>query len=313
MNESFPQGLGKRNLLNHLAINLDTADEFGPITEVWVNGRTHQIQGLGCSSGLLGRQSQRFLWSQVASIGRDGVVIKAGAMTENIDQHLQDCVPLGDLELWSDHGDRVGRITDYRFDPSNGNILQYCFVPEVGSGFAPGVYGLDPLGVISASRRRMMAEEGALRQAPMVAVAEPPSPEPPRPRLPFDRIPLDRLPVDRIPDPRRSWESAVDNTRDMGHQVSEQFHDRRQKLQTEAQQRRQQLQAEAQERLGGFLGNVKKQTRHLRKQLRETVSDVTAGLPSGPRLRDDNAPTIDVEAMELWSEDDSDQPPSRRR
>jgi uncharacterized protein YrrD len=304
MGESSPRGLGKGHLLNHLAINLDTAEELGPITEVWVNGRTHQIQGLGCAGGLLGRQGQRFLWSQIASIGRDGVVIKAGAVTDQADPQLQDCLPLSDLELWSDHGDRVGQITDYRFDPVSGNILHYCFVPEVGSGFAPGLYGLDPLGIISTSRRRMMVEEAALRQAPLITPGDQLPPEAPA-RNPFERIVRDRPSLDYLPDPRRGWESAVDSTRDWREQVSEQWHDRRQKFQTEAEDQRQKLQAQAQDRFGSLLGQVKKRTRHLRNQLRETVSDVTAGLPSGRPLRDENTPTIDVDAMETWSDSDN--------
>jgi uncharacterized protein YrrD len=78
----FPTML-KSELINRLAINLDTAEEFGPIAEVWVNGRTHQVMGLGCSAGgLLNRQSRRFLLSQIGSIGHDGVVVKAGAQAD---------------------------------------------------------------------------------------------------------------------------------------------------------------------------------------------------------------------------------------
>jgi hypothetical protein len=305
----------KSELLNRLAINLDTAEEFGPIAEVWVNGRTHQVMGLGCSAGgLLNRQSRRFLLSQIGSIGHDGVVVKAGAQADTIDEHLQDCLPLGELELWSDHGDRIGQLVDYRFDPATGNILEYLFIPEVASALPPGVYALDPIAVISTGRRRMMAEDTALRAALLVREGLPQPPEPAPPRSPFDRIPLDRIPLDRIhldrvPDPRRGWDAAVKGTQTMRDQVNEQFQESRHKLGAEAQDRRQKLQAEAQDKLGGLLGNVKKRTRHLRHQLREAVSDATAGLPSGPNLRDDKMPTIDVDAMELWPEDDL--PPER--
>lgn len=313
MDGPFPQSMLKSELLNRLAINLDTAEEFGPIAEVWVNSRTHQVQGIGCSAGgLLHRQSRRFLWSQIGSIGRDGIVVKAGAQIEAIDEHLQDCLPLGVIELWSDHGDRTGELTDYRFDPATGNILQYLFRPEETSGLAPGLYALDPIAVISTGRRRMMAEDAALRAAPLIQAGLPQSPPAP-PRSPFDRIPLDRLHMDRMPDPRQSWEAAVKTTRQAQQQVNDRIQDQRQKLGAETQDRRQKLQAEAQDKLGGLLGNVKKRTRHLRNQLREAVTDATAGLPSGPNLRDDNVPTIDVNAMELWPEDDlpSDRPPYR--
>jgi len=306
MDGSF-QAMLKSALLNRLAINLDTAEAFGPIVELWVNGRTHQVRGIGCSAGgLLNRQSQRFLWSQVGSIGRDGVVVKAGAQVEAIDEHLQDCLPLAELELWSDHGDRMGQLIDYRFDPASGNILQYLFVPTETSSLAPGLYALDPVAVISTGRRRLMAEAAALDAAPMVkaGVQSAPSQPPHSPQSPFDRIPFDKM-----PDPRRSWDAAVKGTQTLRDQVNEQLQDGRQKWGAEAQDRSHKIQAEAQDKLGGLLGNVKKRTRHLRNQLREAVTDATAGLPSGPNLRDDKAPTIDVDAMELWPEDDL--PPER--
>ena len=311
MEGSFPQGMLKSDLLNRLAINLDTAEEFGPIAEIWVNSRTHQVQGIGCSAGgLLQRQSRRFLWSQIGSIGRDGVVVKAGAKSEAIDEHLQDCLPLGEVELWSDHGDRIGQLTDYRFDTATGNILQYLFVPAEDSALAPGLYALAPVAVISTGRRRMMAEDAALSKAPLVQAGVQ-SPRQPAAQSPFDRIPFDRLPLDKMPDPRQGWEAAVKTTREAQQQVNDRFQDQRQRLEAETQDRRQKLQAEAQDKLGGLLGNVKKRTRRLRNQLREAVTDATAGLPSGPNLRDDNMPTIDVNAMELWPEDDL--PPEHSR
>lgn len=305
MDGSFSQGLLKSELLNRLAINLDTAEEFGPIAEVWVNGRTHQVQGVGCSAGgLLNRQSRRFLWPQIGSIGRDGVVVKAGAGVEAIDEHLQDCLPLGEVELWSDHGDRIGLLTDYRFDRATGNILQYLFVPAETSPLPAGLYALAPVAVISTGRRRMMAEDAALSTAPLVQAGVQPPRQPAPSPSPFDRIPLDKM-----PDPRRSWDAAVKGTKTVRDQMNEQFQEGRHKLGAETQDRRQKLQAEAQDKLGGLLGSVKKRTRGLRNQLREAVTDVTAGLPSGPNLRDDKVPTIDVDAMELWPEDDL--PPER--
>ncbi|MBE9137249.1 hypothetical protein IQ254_08520 [Nodosilinea sp. LEGE 07088] len=294
MDEPFPQDMLKSDLLSRLAINLDTAEEVGPIAEIWVNGRTHQVKGIGCSGGrLLSRQSRRFLWSQIGSIGRDGVVVKAGAQLEAIDEHLQDALPLGDVELWSDHGDRVGQLVDYRFDLITGNILQYLFVPAPDWAMAAGLYALAPVAVISTGRRRMMAAAAALGQAILIQAGV--QAEPVASSTPFDRLPLDRM-----PDPRQSWDAAVKTTR----RASDRLQDGRQKLGAEAQDRRQQLQAEAQDKLGGLLGNVKKRTRRLRHQLREAVTDATAGLPSGSNLRHDDMPTIDVNAMELWPEDE---------
>ncbi|HIK45334.1 MAG TPA: hypothetical protein IGR64_10675 [Leptolyngbyaceae cyanobacterium M65_K2018_010] len=278
----------KSDLLKRLALNVDTAEEYGPITEVWVNGRTHQVRGIGSGGGLLGRPSHRFLWSQVAAIGQDGVMIKAGRQPSDGDVLSQESWVFGDIELWSDHGDRLGQVTDFRFDPATGNILQYHFVATPAGSLDVGLYALAPLAIVSMGRRRMMM---ATSQLPGVVllVAGTPSPTP----SVASRGPLDQLPLDRLPDPRRGWQTAVETSRQAREQVADQF-----------EQRRQNLQRQTQAQVNHWLGQVKKRTRRLRSQLRETVTDVTAGLPSGRNLQDDQIPTIDVDAMELWGEED---------
>ncbi|NJL45698.1 MAG: PRC-barrel domain containing protein [Leptolyngbyaceae cyanobacterium SM2_3_12] len=292
--DSSPHSILKSDLLNRLAINLDTAEELGPITEIWVNGRTHQITGVGCGGGLLARQSRRFLWPQVVSIGRDGVVLKVAVPTPEVEHQLQDCLPLGELELWSNHGDRVGQITDYRFERITGNILQYLFRAGESSGLEPGLYGLDPLAVVSTGRRRIMAKAEALGTTELIQAGESSSDSARLPgpfsRVPLDRLPLNRVPLNRIPDPRQGWDAAKDSTRDMRGQMGEQWQENSQKLRSEAQ-----------DRLGHLFGNVKQRTRRLRHQLRETVTDVT----SGRQLGGEDIPTIDVDSMELWPEDDN--------
>ncbi len=288
MDESMSQSLLKSSLLNRLAINLDTAEEFGPVTDLWVNGRTHQVSGLGCRSGLLGRQNRRFLWSQVASIGRDGVIIRAGAQVDTNQDPLQGCLPLAELELWSDHGERVGYVTDYRFELTTGNILQYQFVADSSSVLEPGLYAISPIAIISTGRRRMMAETEQLLTATQLDLETlPPPSTTARPRS-------NPWPRDQWPDPKSSWNTARQTGRQTREQVVEQLGEHRQRLQ-----------ANAQGQLGRLFSDVKKRTRHLRYQLRETVTDVTAGLPSRSPLQDDTMPTIDVNAMESWADEDN--------
>jgi hypothetical protein len=65
------------------------------------------------------------------------------------------------------------------------------------------------------------------------------------------------------------------------------------------------LTTQAKGQLGQVLGQMKKRTRQLRSQLRETVSDVTANLPAGGQFaKDDGTVTIDVDSMEIWPDDE---------
>lgn len=299
-NTSFPPTLLKTDLLRLVPINLDTAESFGPITEVWVDPRRHWILGVGCGGGL-GRRSQRFLWDQVISIGHDGLVLRDSSAHNNDEErqnHLEaalaEGIALSEVEVWSDHGDRLGHLNDYRFDPSRGAILQYHFSTQTSSDLPPGCYALSPEAVISLGRRRMMVSQTALAQAEHLG-----DPVPPRSvgtRSPLEALPLDQV-LDHIPDPRQTWDATLDKTRQARTQFSDQVQEQGHRLQSEAQQR-----------LGSWLGDVKKRTRRLRHQIRETVSDVTAGLPTPPPPRDTRPPTIDVDATELWGDDD---PPPR--
>ncbi|MFH7242196.1 MAG: hypothetical protein ACHWZW_05025 [Spirulina sp.] len=301
---SFPPTLLKGDLLRLVPINLDTAESLGPITEVWVDPRRHWVIGIGCGGGL-GRRSQRFMWNQVTSIGHDGLVLRASASPvgepagediaqSHVEASLAEGIALSDIEVWSDHGDRLGPLSDYRFDPSRGAILQYHFSTQSASALVPGCYALSPEAVISLGRRRMMVSHAALAQAERLG--EPVSPRPATPRSPLEALPLDQV-FEHIPDPKQTWDATLDKTRQARTQFSDQVQEQGHRLQSEAQQR-----------LGHWLGDVKKRTRRLRHQIRETVSDVTAGLPTPPQPKDTRPPTIDVDATELWGDDD---PPPR--
>ena len=270
-------------------IDLHTAEELGQIAQVLVDFRSQRVAGLVCRGGVLQRGGQTFLWNQVNSVGRDGVVIQAGKPAPRVEEALQDTIPLADLELWSDNGDRIGLLTDFSFEPHSGDILNYRFIAHDTNGLAPGLYQFAPDAVVSTGRRRMLVHDHALRRAILLeaGVQTPPSHPARREVLGYD-----------IPDPRQGWETAVEGTREMREQLREQ-------LGNQFQEKGEKFRSEAQEKLSGFLGQVKKRTRRLRNQMRETVTDLTAGLPSGQRLDDDDIKTIEVDSTELWRREDN--------
>lgn len=278
----------KSALISRIVIDLQTAEELGRVTQVLVDVRTQRVTGLVGGGGVLQRGGQTFLWEQVNSVGRDGVVIRTSDSSPDRDQTLEESIPLAELELWSDHGDRMGILTDFGFDPRSGQILHYRFIAEENSELAAGLYQFRPDAVVSTGRRRMMVHDPALRGATLLdaGVSMPTHGFPGKEVLRYD-----------LPDPRQGWETAVEGTREMREQFRGQF-------KGQFQERGEKLRAEAQEKLGGLLGNVKKRTRRLRNQMRETVTDITAGLPSGQRLEDNDVRTIEVDSTELWSREE---------
>jgi uncharacterized protein YrrD len=295
---TFPPDLLKGDLLRLVPIDLDTADSLGPITDLWVDPRRHRVIGVGCGGGL-GRRSYRFPWGRVLSIGHDGLVLRGSAPQTPVpeDTSLDEGIALGEVEVWSDHGDRLGQLIDYRFSPSDGAILQYHFSITASQDLESGLYAIPPESVISLGRRRMMVAHTALAQANRLG--DPIAPHTATSRSPLEALPLDQV-MDHLPDPKQTWDATLDKTRQARTQLSEQWQEQGHRLQSEAQQR-----------LGHWLGDVKKRTRHLRHQIRETVSDVTAGLPTPPPTQEKTPPSIiDVDATELW-EDDAPPPPRR--
>lgn len=275
-------------LVNRIVIDLGTAEELGRVTQVLVDIRTQRVAGLVGGGGVLQRGGQVFPWEQVNSVGRDGVVIRASEPLPASKQPLEDAIPLAELELWSDSGNRVGLLTDFGFDPQSGQILHYRFVAHQSSGFEPGLYQLEPGAVVSTGRRRMMVHDAALSQATLLEAGVHPS---------FPGANRREVFGYDLPDPRQGWETAIEGTREVREQFREQFGE-------QFQERGEKLRTEAQEKLGGFFNHVKKRTRRLRHQMRETVTDMTAGLPSGQRLNDDDVKTIEVDSTELWSRED---------
>jgi uncharacterized protein YrrD len=279
-------------LANRIVIDLQTAEELGRVAQVLVDIRSQRVAGLICGGGVLQRTGQTFLWSQVNSVGRDGIVIRVGEPAPRVEEALQDAIPLADLELWSDNGDRIGLLADFAFEPHSGEILNYRFIARETSGLAPGLYRFAPDAIVSTGRRRMMVHDTALRQATLLEAGVPPA---------FQSAARREVLGYDLPDPRQGWEAAVEGTREMREQFREQFSE-------QFQERGEKLRTEAQEKFGGLLGNVKKRTRRLRNQMRETVTDLTASLPSGQRLDDDDVRTIEVDSTELWSREDDHRP-----
>ena len=226
------------------------------------------------------------------------------------------------LEVWTDGGDRIGQVVDFCLDQATGDVQQYLFALQdsieeaAESAVEAGVvYAIAPSALISAGRKRMMiAEEDAHRARPygqpLPLNAVKPSgsatvrPET-LPELPTDLSELvhkgqsligrvadrakqftseqlahqDLVDADSLPD---ITEQLQAKTRQVKHQMQEQFERAKAKAQDQLDNRR------LEDRLGKT---------PLGRSLGETLN----------RFRRPQAPEdpIDIEAFEVW-EDDTD-------
>lgn len=275
MTEGSDTTLRASQLVERLVIDLNTAEEVGHVAQVLVDVHQHQVEGLVCRTGLLGRERSPLSWVQIESIGKDSLVARLDQGT--VSQRLDEAQMMGGLEVWSDAGDRIGRLMDYCIDRQTGQIQRYLYAPEGLRGLADGLYSISPTAVVSAGRKRMMVHESAIAAPELYEAGWTQRATQAQEFLQGDYAQT-----------RQDWEAA----RQSGQAIAEDVQERAQKFATQAKGQFDQV-----------FGQFQKRTRKLRGQLRETVTDLTASLPTERHRQDTPPPTIDVDSMEVWGED----------
>lgn len=155
------------DLLGRLVIDRNTTDDLGRVDQVWLAHKTHQIVGLSCKSGLLGRKHTEFTWGQIETIGDESVLVSYVEGTET--QRPPDTELIIGHEVWTDGGNRAGTVVDYRFNAATGMVVDYLFVSNGWQGRLDGVYSLSPTAVMSVGSKRMIVNKTAVEDPKQVS------------------------------------------------------------------------------------------------------------------------------------------------
>ena len=78
-------------------------------------------------------------------------------------EKVQQLESLLHCEVWSDAGNKIGRITDYLFNLQTGEITHYLFASSGWGGITGSIYQLPPNYILSAGSRRVLVPEAAVR------------------------------------------------------------------------------------------------------------------------------------------------------
>lgn len=310
----------------------ETAEAVGTVEHLLVDVKQSQVVGLMCkTAGLLGRK-QSLSWSQLVNIGRDCLVIHSEMSAEfaAAEDRLAAAQDMTGLEVWTDGGDQLGQVVDLCLDLETGVVQQYLFTlnhsdqpaeADLDDDFEadePAVatvstYAIAPQAIISAGRRRMMvAEEDARRAQPyeqplnLRAAANSRSTD-------WRPEPLE-MPAD-LGELLQKGQSFAEKMTERVKQQAKRFNDDRvahqdrpdadalpeitEQLQAKTDQVRQQMQQR--------FTKAKGQLDH---QLEDRLSKTPLGRSLSERLnklgRSQETPTdpIDVEAFEVWEDDD---------
>ncbi|MBW4519978.1 MAG: PRC-barrel domain-containing protein [Scytolyngbya sp. HA4215-MV1] len=157
----FPETIRQSELLNQLVLDRNTMEELGRIEVLWMYPQAHRVLGFVCKTGFLSGKKLAFKLSQVTAIGENGILTHGQAEATDAEK-VKQLESLINLEVWSDAGNRVGKITDCVFNLQTGLIAHYLFVSSGWSSMVGEVYQLPPGKVQSFGRKRVLVAESAI-------------------------------------------------------------------------------------------------------------------------------------------------------
>ncbi|MGY6529952.1 MAG: PRC-barrel domain-containing protein [Cyanobacterium sp.] len=156
--------LKRSELIDRLIINYSTTENVGKLDNFVLELETHQVKGIISKAGLLGRDKHGFSWKQIESIGKDSIIVHYDQEIE-IQLDEWDTFLIG-AQLWSNSGDKAGKIVDYIISKETGKVINYLFSSSGWKGIKEGIYSLAPEDILTITDKRVIADNQAIENAP---------------------------------------------------------------------------------------------------------------------------------------------------
>lgn len=161
--DTQPELIKQSEMLNRLVLDCRTTEEVGRVDQLWLNPLFHQVVGLTCKSGLLGGKKRLFAWAQIETIGTDSVLVSYDPK-EDEPEKPDSAVSLIGHEVWTDAGNKVGKVVDYLFAPDTGAIANYLFVSSGWRGVLDGIYLLPTTAIAGAGSKRVIVVDTTVQE-----------------------------------------------------------------------------------------------------------------------------------------------------
>jgi uncharacterized protein YrrD len=155
-----PEVVRQSDLLNQLVLDRQALEELGRLEVLWMYPQRHRVLGFICKSGFLGTKKAAFKLAQIEALGESGILIHGQPEATTADK-VRQLVSLIGLEVWSDSGNRIGKITDCLFHLQTGEITHYLFVSNGWAGITGEVYQLPPRQILSFGKSRVLVADSA--------------------------------------------------------------------------------------------------------------------------------------------------------
>ncbi len=157
---ALPDVLRQSELLNQLVLDRTTMEELGRVEVMWMYPAAHRVLGFVCKSGAFGAKKAAFKLAQITTLGPNGLLTRDQPEATDATKVRQLESLLG-CEVWSDAGNKIGKIVDYVFNLKTGSISHYLLASSGWAGIAGDLYQLPPTQVLSMGRKRVLVNEAA--------------------------------------------------------------------------------------------------------------------------------------------------------
>lgn len=153
-----PEVVRQSDWLNQLVIDRNTMEELGKVDVLWMHPPVHRVLGFICKSGFMGTKKMAFNLAQIKTFGANSILVGSQPVETDAEK-VRQLESLIHCEVWSDAGEKIGRIVDCLFNLQTGTITDYLFVTDNWGAIAGTIYLLPPSKILSFGRKRVLISE----------------------------------------------------------------------------------------------------------------------------------------------------------
>jgi|GEM_PF-2387972 len=254
----LPDRIRQSDFLNQVIIDRTTTEELGRVEALWMYVPKHRVFGFVGKSGLLGNKKFAFKREQVWAIGEGGIVTQ-GQPEATTPDRVKRLESLMQHEVWTEDGERLGKITDCVFNLETGEITHYLFVSSGISGILGSIYQVSPRWIGSIGEKRILLAATALV-------------EPYQEGLPQK---ITKTAETLKEEAVQEWRSITQKATGQFQQIRSQMKERTQEVSERLREEAQTLAERAKEQSQTLAEQVKEQSQILSRQLEEGIQTLT--------------------------------------
>lgn len=262
-----PEVVSQSQLLNQLVLNRSTMEELGRIEVLWMYAPSHRVLGFVCKTGFLGNKKFALNLGQVDAIGNNGILTHSKP-EETDAEKVRQLETVIDCEVWTDAGEKMGKISDYLFRLKTGEITKYLMVSGGWGGVTGEVYELPPHKILSIGRRRILVANSVANGLSVHQTSI-------KHRIEKVADTLKGSLKDEYSQVTQEFQSLSEQARGRIFGLREQLQKRAQTLSQQAKEKVQNLGEQLQETTQSFTEQLQETTHNLTEQLQETTQSFT--------------------------------------